>query len=164
MRRTITLRARLRAGDIGHIVQRHGLVYARERGWDHTFEAYVARALAEFALSHDGERERIWLADDDERVVGSIAIVDGGGGDAQLRWFLVEPECRGMGLGTRLMSEALAFCRETGRRRVFLWTVRGLEDAARLYARMGFSITESVPAERWGAAVVEERWDLELES
>lgn len=160
--RTIALRTDLRPGDIGHIVERHGTLYARERGWDHTFEAYVARPLAEFALSYDAERERIWLAESAGRVVGSIAIVDAGGDDAQLRWFLVEPECRGMGVGTRLIDEALAFCRATGRRRVFLWTVRGLEAAAHLYARAGFRVTESLPGEPWGAAVVEQRWDLEL--
>ena len=158
----IALRTRLRAGDIGHIVQRHGLLYALERGWDHTFEAYVAGPLAEFALSHDPARERIWLAEQGERVVGSIAIVGGGADDAQLRWFLVEPECRGMGVGTRLMDAALDFCRDTGRRSVFLWTVKGLDGAARLYARAGFRPAESVPAEQWGASVVQERWVLEL--
>ena len=162
MKHGITLRTQLRAGDIGHIVQRHALLYARERGWDHTFEAYVAGALAEFALSHDPGRERIWLAEDAGHVVGSIAIVDGGSDAAQLRWFLVEPECRGTGVGSQLFEAALDFCRSTSRKRVFLWTVRGLHDAARMYARAGFHVTESVPAQRWGAAVVEERWDLEL--
>lgn len=164
MTRAITLRTQLRAGDIGHIIERHGLLYARERGWDHTFEAYVAGPLAEFALSHDPERERIWLAEDPERIVGSIAIVDAGEDDAQLRWFLVEPDCRGSGVGTRLLAEALTFCRDTGRRRVFLWTVHGLDDAARLYARSGFRVAETTPAHRWGADVVEERWDLVLEA
>lgn len=160
----ITLRTQLRAGDIGHIVERHGLLYARERGWDHTFEAYVAGPLAGFALSHDPELERIWLAEDPERIVGSIAIVDAGAVEAQLRWFLVEPECRGLGVGTRLLSEALAFCRDTGRRRVFLWTVHGLDAAARLYARNGFRVAETRPTHRWGADVIEERWDLVLQA
>lgn len=158
----IALRSELRAGDIGHIVRRHGLLYASERGWDHRFEAYVARALAEFALSHDPARERMWLAEDDERIVGSIAIVAGGAGEAQLRWFLVEPECRGMGVGTRLLGAALDFCRATAQTRVFLWTVHGLDDAARLYANAGFRLMESTPSDRWGAPVVEERWQLEL--
>ena len=162
MTRPIALRTELRPGDIGHVVQRHGLLYALERGWDHTFEAYVAQPLAEFALSNDAGREQLWLAEDGERIVGSIAIVDAGGDDAQLRWFLVEPDCRGMGVGTRLMTAALDFCRATSRRRVFLWTVRGLDDAARLYTSAGFRLTETSPSVRWGASVVEERWDLEL--
>ncbi|HEX6588297.1 MAG TPA: GNAT family N-acetyltransferase [Longimicrobiales bacterium] len=156
------MRSALQPGDVGAVVQMHGLIYARERGWDHRFEAYVARALAEFALAHDVARERIWLAEDGDRIVGSIAILSGGGDDAQLRWFLVAPECRGAGAGSRLIDAALEFCRATGRRRVFLWTVRGLDAAAHLYARAGFRVTESVDSERWGPPVVEERWDLVL--
>ena len=158
----VRLRDQLRPGDIGHVVQRHGVLYAQERGWDHRFEAYVAGPLAEFALRHDAERERMWLAESAERIVGSIAIVSGEAGAAQLRWYLVEPDCRGMGVGRLLLDEALAFCRATGRTHVYLWTVAGLDAAAHLYRRAGFALTESVPSERWGAPVVEERYDLEL--
>jgi GNAT superfamily N-acetyltransferase len=158
----VTLRGTLRAGDIGHVVQRHGLIYAREHGWDHTFEAYVAGPLAEFALRADAERERLWLAEIGERIVGSIAIVAAGADVAQLRWFLVEPDCRGMGVGRRLIDEALAFCRATGRRRVFLLTVAGLDAAAHLYRGAGFVLTASEPGPGWGRPVVEERYELEL--
>ena len=162
MTSTLSLRSELRPGDIGHVVQRHGLIYAAEHGWDHTFEAYVAGPLAEFALRHDPLRERMWLAQLGERIVGSIAIVSGEADAAQLRWFLVEPDCRGMGVGRRLMDEALAFCRATGRRSVYLLTVAGLDAAAALYRRAGFRLTRAVPVHRWGADVVEERHDLEL--
>ena len=158
----IALRTRLRAGDIGHVVRRHGEIYAAERGWDHRFEAYVAAALAEFALHHDPERERIWLAETEGRIVGSIAIVSAGGDDAQLRWFLVEPACRGTGVGRLLLDAALAFCRSSGRRRVHLWTVAGLDAAARLYRAAGFRLTESLPGSRWAEGVVEERYELDL--
>ena len=162
MRAPFTLRSELRAGDIGHVVQRHGLIYARERGWDHRFEAYVAGPLSEFAIRNESEHERMWLAEIGERIVGSIAIVSGGADTAQLRWFLVEPDCRGLGIGSRLLDEALAFCRATGRRRVYLWTVSGLDASAHLYRRAGFTLTEQTPGERWGLPVVEERYDLEL--
>ena len=158
----VTLRSELRAGDIGQVVQRHGLIYAVEHGWDHRFEAYVAGPLSEFALHHDAERERIWLAEIGGRTVGSIAIVSGEADAAQLRWFLVEPDCRGMGVGRLLLDEALAFCRTSGRRRVYLWTAAGLDAAARLYRRAGFTLTESVATGRWAEGLVEERYDLEL--
>jgi GNAT superfamily N-acetyltransferase len=158
----VHLRHELRAGDIGYVVQRHGVLYARERGWDHRFEAYVAGPLAEFAVNHDAQRERMWLAEIGERTVGSIAIVSGGADAAQLRWYLVEPDCRGLGVGRLLLDEALAFCRATDRRRVYLWTVAGLDAAARLYGRAGFRLVESIATERWGAPVVEERHELEL--
>jgi GNAT superfamily N-acetyltransferase len=159
---TVALRHEVRPGDIGWVIHRHGVVYARERGWDATFEAYVAETMAPFALGHDATRERLWLAEIDGRTVGSIAIVSAEKDDAQLRWFLVEPECRGLGIGRRLIDEALAFCRATGRRRVFLLTVEGLSVAARLYERAGFALVESVPARQWGADVIVERYELEL--
>ena len=162
MTATVTLRSELRAGDIGHVVLRHGLLYALEQGWDHRFEAYVAGPLAAFALQHDAQRERMWLAETGERIVGSIAIVSGEYDAAQLRWFLVEPDSRGMGVGRLLLDEALEFCRRSRRRRVYLWTVAGLDAAAHLYRRAGFVLSASEPSDRWGEAVVEERYDLEL--
>ena len=159
---SVRLRDRLRPGDIGHVVYRHGVLYARERGWDHRFEAYVAGPLAEFALRHDPERERMWLAEIGERIVGSIAIVSGEANAAQLRWYLVEPDCRGMGVGRLLLHEALAFCRATERTHVYLWTVTGLEAAAHLYRSAGFVRTKTEASERWGAPAVEERYDLAL--
>jgi N-acetylglutamate synthase-like GNAT family acetyltransferase len=158
----VVLRHDLRAGDIGWVIHRHGVVYAREHGWDPSFEAYVAKTMVGFGLRHDPERERLWLAELDGRTVGSIAIVSAEDDAAQLRWFLVEPECRGMGVGRRLIDEALSFCRATGRRRVFLLTVAGLEAAAHLYAKAGFRLVSSVPAHHWGADVVDERWELDL--
>ncbi|HUF13167.1 MAG TPA: GNAT family N-acetyltransferase [Longimicrobiales bacterium] len=157
-----TLRHELRPGDIGWVVHRHGVLYAREYGWDYRFEAYVAETIVPFGLHHDPARERLWLAEIGERIVGSIAIVSGQADAAQLRWFLVEPDSRGMGIGRRLIDETLAFCRATGRRRVYLLTVTGLDAAAHLYTAAGFRLTEQIPAARWGAEVVEERYDLTL--
>src|SRR5579862_9126032 len=91
-----------RPGDIGAIVQLHGIIYAAEQGWDATFEAYVAGPLAEFVLSHT-DRERLWIAERSGRTVGSIAIVAASPTTAQLRWFLLDPSVRGIGLGTALL-------------------------------------------------------------
>ena len=60
----VTLRSDLRPGDLGRIILLHGTVYARECGFDHTFEAYVAGPLAEFARAASS-RERLWLAERD---------------------------------------------------------------------------------------------------
>src|SRR5262249_7080848 len=121
----VDLRTDLRPGDLGRIVTLHGTLYARERGWDVTFEAYVAGTLAEFAM-HRTDRERIWLAEKDGQFVGCVAIVTAGPETAQLRWFLVDPATRGLKLGRRLLSEALAFCEACGYSEVVLWTEQSL--------------------------------------
>src|SRR5262245_21966796 len=110
---SITVRTNLRPGDLGAVVGLHGIVYAREYGFDPTFEAYVAGPLAAFALA-GSPRERIWLAEVGGRLVGCVAIVAADERTAQLRWFLVAPEARGLGLGKLLLTEAVAFCAECG--------------------------------------------------
>jgi len=159
----VTLRTDLRPGDIGSLVRLHGVTYAREHGFDTTFEAYVAGPLSGFVLAAS-PRERLWIAEREGRIAGCVAIVAASENEAQLRWFLVEPSERGRGLGTRLLREAVAFCRERGYRSVFLWTVSALADAARLYERAGFRKVEEKPSRRWGVDVVEERYLLLLDA
>ena len=157
----ITLRTELRPGDLGSVVQLHGVTYARERGFDPTFEAYVAGPLAEF-VRRGADRERLWVAEEGARLVGCVAIVAAAPETAQLRWFLVEPAARGRGLGTRLLREALAFCRECGYTDVILWTESVLTAAARLYLAAGFRKTEERPGRLWGVDLVEEKYELVL--
>ncbi|MBY0229268.1 MAG: GNAT family N-acetyltransferase [Gemmataceae bacterium] len=153
------IRTELREGDVDAVASLHGTTYAREHGFDHSFEQYVREPLARFAENPVGGR--VWLAEEGGRLVGCIAIVPGEEGWAQLRWFLVSPETRGQGLGRRLMGEALAFARERGYPGVYLWTVSALERAASLYRAAGFALVEEKPG-AWGAAVLEQKYDLRL--
>src|SRR6266511_3167156 len=91
----VTIRDDLRPGDLGRVTALHGVLYADEYGFDHTFEAYVAESLAEYGRAARPERSRLWLAELDGRLVGSIGIVGREGGAAQLRWFLLQPDVRG---------------------------------------------------------------------
>lgn len=163
MASAVTLRTHLAPGDLGELVHLHGVLYAREHGFDHTFEAYVARPLAEFVLAAS-PRERLWIAECDSRRVGCVAIVASSSEIAQLRWFLVDPSARGIGLGKRLLNEAVDFCEASGYRAVTLWTVSALAAAAGLYRRAGFQRVEQKPAKKWGVDVVEEKYELSLAS
>lgn len=127
----ISIRHELRAGDIGCIIYLHGTLYSKEEGWDHTLEAYVAESLAHFAKSHSSS-ERIWIVEKDKRVVGSIAIVKFSDSIALQRWLLLEPKVRGIGLGRRLVEDAVAFCKSSGYTSVLLWTFEGLVAAEKL--------------------------------
>jgi N-acetylglutamate synthase-like GNAT family acetyltransferase len=157
----VALRTELRPGDVGWIVSRHGVLYSREYGFDPTFEVYVAGPLADMVRSAS-PRDRLWIAERDGRAVGCIAIVAAGPRTAQLRWFLVEPDARGSGLGRCLLSEAVAFCKESGYDAVILWTVSALAAAAHLYRSAGFRKVEEKPVRRWGVDVIEEKYELAL--
>ncbi len=160
-RAPIEVRTRLKPGDLGEIVRLHGVLYAREYGFDHTFEAYVAGPLAQFAKAGT-PRERLWIAERGDQIVGCIAIVAHSPRVAQLRWFLVHPDARGIGLGKRLIAEAVAFCRDANYESSILWTVSSLTVAAHLYRSAGFVKVEEKPARQWGVDVVEERYELRL--
>ena len=156
--RDFHIRHTLQPGDLGAIVQLHGIVYAREYGLDTTFEPYVAKPLSDFVLEGTG---RLWIAERGGRLMGSIAVVESDG-EGQLRWFLLAPEARGSGLGRRLLDLALDYCREREFPRVFLWSFSDLAAALKLYERAGFKVRETSTEYVWGAERSQVRMDLEL--
>jgi GNAT superfamily N-acetyltransferase len=157
----VVVRTDLRPGDLGEIVRLHGEIYAREYGFDPTFEAYVAGPMADFVRAAS-PRERLWIAEAAGRIVGCVAIVAASAEEAQLRWFLVVPPARGRGLGKRLLHEAVDFCRQAGYQSIFLWTVSTLTAAAHLYQAAGFRCVEQKSGRLWSADVVEEKYLLHL--
>jgi len=93
-------------------------------------------------------------------LVGSIAIVSHSERDAQLCWLLVDPSARSLGLGRKLLHEAVAFCRCRRYEYVFLRSFNVLATASRLFRSIGFEKVAERPSERWGVAVVEEWYVL----
>lgn len=159
----LSWRHELLPGDLGRVTELHGVLYAEEFGYSYEFEAYVAESLGEFGKRYDPARDRLWCVELNGRLVGCVGILGREGGAAQLRWFLVHADARGHGLGSRLLDEALAFCRARGYRSVYLWTVTGLDAAARLYASAGFRLTEQTAfTDLWGVHLAEQRYDVEL--
>ncbi|MBW4717690.1 bifunctional helix-turn-helix transcriptional regulator/GNAT family N-acetyltransferase [Saccharothrix obliqua] len=150
----------LQPGDLGWVVQRHGVRYALEYGYDVTFEALVAQVVAEYAGGSEGSAG--WIAEVDGEAVGSVFCVRRDAEVAQLRLLLVEPEARGLGIGKRLVEECVRFARRTGYRRVVLETVSEVEVARGIYRRVGFTPVDARPVRKWGRDVVEETWALEL--
>ena len=149
-------------GDAGWIVERHGALYARDEGYDTSFEALVAEIMAEFLRSHDPARERGWIAWGDGRRLGSVFCVARGPETAQLRLFFLEPEARGLGLGRQMLDACLGFARDVGYRELVLWTHESHAAACRLYERAGFEKTGSRPKKEFGqeTVVLDYRIDL----
>ncbi len=158
----INVRYNLQPGDIGNVVYLHAFVYAEEYGLNHTFEGYVAAGLSEFAESFNPMKDRLWVAEIEGNIIGSIAVFGRSQSEAQLRWLLVHPSYRGLGLGKILFNEALQFCKNCEFKSVFLWTFSDLDAARYLYTSAGFKKTEEITHEIWGQTLTEERYDLKL--
>jgi GNAT superfamily N-acetyltransferase len=168
-------------GDLGWVVMAHGETYASEFGWDTTFEALVARIVADYAADRDPAREAAWIAEVDGRRVGCVFCVAAGdpadivaAGDptdivgpaghatAQLRILLVHPDGRGHGLGGRLVDTCLDFARAAGYTRMRLWTNDPLVAARRLYLQRGFALTGEEPHHSFGVDLVGQTYELDL--
>ena len=166
--RGLQIRTTPRPGDLGAVTHIHGTIYAAEYGLDLTFEPYVARPLSEFMLDYASRGDaagRLWIVEtvDRGRVVGSIAIVDGKrAGLAQLRWFILAPEARGVALGRHLLGEALAFARAAGWARCDLATFDELHAAMALYRASGFEVTARSVSHLWGRAITEIEMSMDL--
>lgn len=159
----VVVRAADRPGDLGWMVMAHGEVYAEQFGWSSDFEALVARIVADYAESHDPQREAAWIAEVDGERVGSILLVAGDRpGEAKLRILLVTPAGRGVGIGTRLVDACLSFAREAGYDAVTLWTNDVLTSARRIYEAAGFTLTDQEEHHSFGHDLVGQHWALAL--
>ena len=159
--RTFTLRAP-RAGDYGWVIQRHGALYATEHGFDESFEALVARIVAEYLERGDGARERAWIAEVAGEPAGCVFCTRRDDDTAALRLLLVEPDARGLGIGARLVQECVEFAARAGYTAITLWTQSILEDACRLYERAGFTLAEAQDHRSFGRDLVAQTWSLRL--
>jgi DNA-binding MarR family transcriptional regulator/GNAT superfamily N-acetyltransferase len=149
-------------GDMGWVVQRHGALYAEEFGWDETFEALVARIVADYVDNRDPDREAAWIAEVDGTPAGCVFCVRKDNRTAQLRMLLVEPWARGLGIGSRMVDEVLRFARRAGYRDITLWTNDVLVGARRIYQRAGFTLDDEAHHYSFGQDLVEQNWSRRL--
>lgn len=151
-----------RPGDMGWVVQQHGALYAREFGWNISFEALCAEIVAQFLKDFDPSRERCWIAEIDGTQVGSIFLVKHSDQVAKIRLLLIDPAGRGIGLGKRLVDECIAFARSCGYRKITLWTQSMLLAARGIYENAGFVRVATEPHHSFGQDLIGETWERDL--
>jgi peptidyl-dipeptidase Dcp len=157
----ISIRTDLQSGDLGYVTYLHGSLYHKEYNYGLQFESYVAKGLCEFYERYNPRRNRIWACEHKDRMIGFLLLMDRGHA-AQLRYFLIEPAYRGMGLGAKLMNLYMDFLQECGYKESYLWTTHELSTAAFLYKRHGFQLTEERESTTFGKPLREQRYDWVL--
>ena len=152
-------------GVVGKITEIHAVFYNENWGFDVSFETQVGSELSEFIRNYDENRDGFWVATKEGTFVGSIAI-DGQknhSDGARLRWFIVAPEFQNSGIGKKLISKAVEFCRLKKYPKIFLWTFEGLDAARRLYEQEKFRLSEEHDVDQWGRHIKEQKFELILQ-
>ena len=149
--------------DISYVIDRQLSLYESERQFTtEIWKKYLTQGVISLIENFNPDKDCMLILECDGNASGCIAITHTEESVAQLRYFFLEPELRGLGAGKNLLDTALNFCREKKYSHVFLWTVSAQESARKLYKNAGFNITETSKNESWGSLVLEEKWDLDL--
>ena len=145
---------------IGRITHMHMAYYAPFAGFGQRFESVVAGGLASFCDRLHHPNNQIWLAIQDQQIVGSVAIdgEDLENNTAHLRWFIMDDRVRGQGVGGQLLTQALQFVDAKEFEETQLWTFSGLHAARHLYESNGFKLAEENLGNQWGTEIMEQRF------
>jgi len=157
----IKIRTVIKPGDLGYVIHRHGKIYADEYDYGVSFEVYVANGIYEFYQSYDPEKDRVWICEHHDRIIGFLLLMHRENNVAQLRYFYIEKDYRAIGLGKKLMELYMDFYHQCHYNSSYLWTTHELEAAASLYIRHGFTLTEEVETDSFGKKLKERRYDLQ---
>jgi ribosomal protein S18 acetylase RimI-like enzyme len=158
----IRIRTALQPGDMGTITHLHGTLYQKEYGYGLSFEAYVAQGFYEFYKNYDAERDAVWVCEHRNRVVGFLLLMHRENNAAQLRYFFLLPEYRGIGLGKKLMELFMKQLKKQKYRSAYLWTTNEQKEAAALYRKYGFVLKEEKPSSAFGKKLTEQKYVLVL--
>jgi putative acetyltransferase len=93
------------------------------------------------SASYSRPRHGYFVVEHEGRIIGGAGIAPLTGEAAsvcELRKMYFLKEARGHGVGEKMLRRCLAFAREEGYQLCYLETLTGMEQAQKLYARLGF--------------------------
>jgi ribosomal protein S18 acetylase RimI-like enzyme len=155
----ISIRTEFRSGDLGYVIYLHGKLYKEEYGYGLQFESYVAESLHEFYEQYNPANSRVWMCEHQGRIIGFLFLMNRKEA-AQLRYFLIEPDYRGIGLGRKLMDLYMEFLKACDYKKSYLTTTHELYAASHLYKTYGFKVTDEKQSDAFGKPLKEQRYDL----
>ncbi|KAK4207258.1 hypothetical protein QBC37DRAFT_99428 [Rhypophila decipiens] len=151
-------------GLLGRTLEMNSTYYWDLVQWGPEFESDLGAGIADLIKRLDNPLNQAWSVvrtispptpgkPARERIEGVIYVdgeCSGEEGVAKIRAFILDDSVRGMGLGKRMVSEAMKFVRESGFRECRLTTMRMLAPAIRLYENEGFVQTGEQWESHWG--------------
>ncbi|KAK1757518.1 hypothetical protein QBC47DRAFT_399858 [Echria macrotheca] len=160
---SVTISRGYRPGLLGRTLEMHMNYYHKTVGWGREFETGLGSSLSNLISRLDRPVNEVWTAVQTtpahgtsravEHIVGVVYIdgeIPGREGASRLRAFIIDESARGLGLGKKLMAEAMTFVRESGFLECRLSTMRTLLVARKLYEQAGFVIEREELEEAWG--------------
>jgi N-acetylglutamate synthase-like GNAT family acetyltransferase len=90
------------------------------------------------------ENGNFWIAVDNEKVIGTIALIDITNNETALRKMFVAPDYRGKekGVANQLMNTVIKQCDEKKVTAVYLGTLEKMKAAHRFYEKNGFVLVD----------------------
>lgn len=151
-----------RPGDYGWLLHRQALLFGAEYGEDTGFESFAIQEMAEFARQRNRERAMCWVAEQQQSVVGAAFVAPLSERSARMRLLYVEPESRGIGIGTLLVAQSVGFAQRAGYETLTLTTSGALDDGRHVFERAGFHCVATEPERRFGRDLIAQTWERRL--
>jgi GNAT superfamily N-acetyltransferase len=104
--------------------------------------SYATDDLDNACEHYGGKHEVFYLAEKDGQIVGTVGIKNDGAHCALLRRLFLKKEFRGKGYGSKLVQQALDFCKNSGYKKVIFRGTSAMAAACKTCLKNGFSEKE----------------------